>query len=292
MLMSVLYLVLTPAQARGKGGLPAIHRRFHPGYGEGVLTCGKCGGSRFHGLICLGCGTPLQRPRGDSSSGARPAVSGGAAPAGSPAVIRGQPASPAPSSARPPADVLPGRMPRAPAPARPAPPPSALPELPLDALEVLPLDALEPLPADPPPLAMDAIKPLAPAALKPLPPVAPEPPPLDLSALMPLEPDAAPLGGPAQVQAPVPAPEVPGFVNKTCPSCQASVKDPNGAFCDACGMKLPRIKLKGGSSAPSKGGRRRVVEDDVQCFDCGTKNNAERQLCKNCGMPLPRRGDN
>ena len=157
----------------------------------------------------------------------------------------------------------------------------------MDALQVLPMDALTPVADDPPILSLDALTPLAPDILQPL-PTDPAPPaaratPAETPA--PARPVAVLQGTAVPAVAPEPPP---GFVLRACPSCQAEVKPSSGAFCESCGIKLPKLKSKGGAKAGKKGGG----DDVIKCFDCGCKNSGDRTLCRDCGMPLPRRDDN
>jgi len=57
-----------------------------------------------------------------------------------------------------------------------------------------------------------------------------------------------------------------------CPACQAPV---SGAFCDACGARMPRMSKKAPDDEPKR------------CRQCGyTKNKASMQNCGNCGSIL------
>lgn len=64
---------------------------------------------------------------------------------------------------------------------------------------------------------------------------------------------------------------------RPCPACGEALPDPPGAFCDACGQKLPRIRR--GAPAASAASRR--------CTSCGTLAAAGRSRCVACGGRLP-----
>jgi hypothetical protein len=67
------------------------------------------------------------------------------------------------------------------------------------------------------------------------------------------------------------------FTHSVCPQCEAPVASPNPPFCEACGHKLiSKKKSAEGDEGPSK-----------RCGDCGTKNSADRGVCRNCGSRLP-----
>jgi DNA-directed RNA polymerase subunit RPC12/RpoP len=67
------------------------------------------------------------------------------------------------------------------------------------------------------------------------------------------------------------------FAHSVCPQCEAPVSTPNPPFCEACGHKLmSKKRTSDAEEGPSK-----------RCGDCGTKNSADRGVCRNCGSRLP-----
>ncbi len=148
---------------------------------------------------------------------------------------------------------------------------------------MLPMDALTPVEDEPPVLSLDALTPLAPDALQPL-PTDPSPP---MAAAPPAVVRGTAVQGAVVPVAPPAEGAAPAFVVRSCPSCQAPVNEGGGAFCESCGLKLPKLKTKG-----VKAKKKRADDEIVKCFDCGCKNSGDRTLCRDCGMPLPRQDDN
>jgi hypothetical protein len=70
------------------------------------------------------------------------------------------------------------------------------------------------------------------------------------------------------------------FVHRVCPSCAATVPEPNPTFCEACGYKLVSKRKTAAAEEATK-----------RCGDCGTKNAPDRGICRNCGSRLPSRED-